>query len=606
MKQSKKIRKMLSYNIKTLISFEIIYKILSTVIFLPLFLSMFKLTTKLSGYDYLTFENIISFLSMPITIFFLIILLVFMTFYTIIDISNIIIILDSSYQKKKITLKESILKSLEKSISIFKRKNILLPFFVLFLIPFLNFGISSSFISTIKIPEFIMEYIVKNNFLLGIYIVLIVILAFILCKWLYSFHYFVLENCNFKEARKKSTKLSKGHKIHDVALIVLIQLLTSIIYILFVLLGISIIIWFYKIFEKNIFGSFAMTIIWLFLALSFIIMTALSTPICYATISALYYSHKERSKEAITHIKIENNLVKNKKKQFSKLKYAIIILVIISGTLFTYSIVNNKYNFKIEYVRTIEITAHRGASVYYPENTMAAFVGATNMGTDWIELDVQQTKDKKLIVLHDTNLKRTTGLNKNTWELNYDEIEALDAGSFFSESFKGEKIPLLETVIKYAKENNVKLNIELKPTGHEENFEASVIDLIKKYDFQNSCVVTSQVYDVILNSKKYDKDIKTIYVMSFAYGNILDLEDADGFSIEASSITKPLVTKIHNAGKEIYAWTINSKDSMLNMINLNVDNIITDDISLARDTIYSSKTSNVVQEYINFVNDVLK
>ena len=111
---------------------------------------------------------------------------------------------------------------------------------------------------------------------------------------------------------------------------------------------------------------------------------------------------------------------------------------------------------------------------------------------------------------------------------------------------------------------------------------------------------------MILNSKKYDKDIKTIYVMSFAYGNILDLEDADGFSIEASSITKPLVTKIHNAGKEIYAWTINSKDSMLNMINLNVDNIITDDISLARDTIYSSKTSNVVQEYINFVNDVLK
>ena len=267
---------------------------------------------------------------------------------------------------------------------------------------------------------------------------------------------------------------------------------------------------------------------------------------------------------------------------------------------------NDKYDLKIEYVRTMEVTAHRGASVKYPENTMSAFKGAKELGADWIELDVQQTKDKKLIVLHDTNLRRTTGVNKNTWEVTFDEVKNLDAGSFFSDEFKGEKIPLLEEVIEFAKENDIKLNIELKPTGNETDFESSVVDLINKYDFASSSVITSQVYSVIENVKNYDKNIKTVYVMSLAYGDILKLDKADAFSIEASSINKTLVNKIHNSGKEVYAWTVNTKESITDMINLNVDNIITDDIVLAKDLIYTSKTSSIIQEYIRYVEVFLK
>ena len=226
------------------------------------------------------------------------------------------------------------------------------------------------------------------------------------------------------------------------------------------------------------------------------------------------------------------------------------------------------------------------------------------MGTDWIELDVQQTKDEKIIVLHDTNLKRTTGVDKNTWELTYAEVKELDAGSFFDSKFKNERIPLLEEVLEFAKNNNIKLNIELKPTGYEKDFEKSVVDLIKKYDFIDNCVVTSQVYSVLQNVKKYDKSVKTVYVMSLAYGNILELTDADSFSIEASSITKTLVNKLHNNNKEVYAWTVNTKDSISKMINLNVDNIITDNITLAKDTIYSSKTSNLVNEYIKIIDNI--
>ncbi len=599
----KKIKNMLTYNLKTLFSFELIYKLITTIIFVPLFLGMFRLTLTISGLSYLTLENVFKFLINPLVIILLLLLIILMTFYTLIDISTIIIILDASYQKKKVTIKDAIMLAINKSKNLFKRKNILIVFLVLFLIPFLHLGISSSFISTIKIPEFILDFIIKNKLLFSLYIILVIFLIFILFKWLYSINYFILEDCNFKESRIKSSNLSKKNKIKDFLTLVLVQLIIGIIYILFILLGIVLIILVYKALGKNIFGNLAITIMWLLIVISFIVMVLLSTPISYAVITTLYYNHKEKINEKIKHVKIDSNL---SKKKYPKLKVTIIILVIISGMGFTYSMLNNKYNFNIEYVRTMEVTAHRGASVMYPENTMSAFYGALELGADWIELDVQQTKDKVLIILHDTNLKRTTGVSKNTWEVNYDEVKTLDAGSFFDKKFKGEKIPTLEEVIKFAKEKNIKLNIELKPTGYEKDFEKDVVNLIKKYHFEDSCVITSQVYNVLENVKKYGKDIKTVYVMSLAYGDILKLEAADNFSIEESSVNKTMVKKVHNAGREIYVWTVNNKESISKMIDLNVDNIITDNISLAKDTIYESKTSDIIKEFIKFINNLFK
>ncbi len=606
MKNIKKILNMLKLNAKALVTFELIYKIVSAVIFIPLFLGIFNLTMKISGYSYLTFENIFSFLLEPFTIIMLLLLIIVMTFYSLIDISSIIVILDNSYQKKKITAKEAFITSLKKLKKVFNHKNILIAFLVLFLIPFLNIGISSSFVSTIKIPEFIMDYIINNKMLASLYAFVVILLCFLFFRWIYSLHYFILEDKNFKEARKKSINLSKKNKIKDFLVIMLTQICTSLLYLIVVLIGIFLIILVNKVIGSNLLGNVTITIIWLFIAVSFVIFTLLSTPISYASISALFYLHKEKIAEKIEPLKIDYQEVKRKRKIFNIFKIAVIIVAIISGTIFTYYVYSGKYNFNIEYVRRVEVTAHRGASFLYPENTIVAFKGAKELGADWVELDVQQTKDRKLIVLHDTNLKRTTGVNMNTWEATYDEIKELDAGSFFSLDFKDERIPLLEEAVAFAKENNMKLNIELKPTGKEVDFEKSVVDVIEKYDFSDMCVITSQVYSVLENVKAYDKSIKTVYVMSLAYGDITKLTHADNFSIEASSVNNSLVKKVHNAGKELYVWTVNTEENMQKMIKLNIDNIITDNITLAKDTIAKSRTSNIIKEYINFIESLFK
>ena len=595
--------KIFKYNLRTLIRFEFFYKIILTIILIPIAIESFNLTMKLTGYTYLTLENILSFLLNPITFILLLLIIIFLTVITIFDISTLIIIFDVSYHEKKISVKDAIKVSISRCKNIFKIKNISVAFLILFLIPFLNLGLSSNVITSIKIPEFIMDYITSNKTLFVLYIILYLFLVYLISKWLYSLHFMIIENKSFKEARKASKILAKGNKILDIIKILFAQILLTITYILFLLLGLVVVILInYILTHFKIVESILITLVWLFIGISLIIASIVSNGISYAIISSLFYKHKLDKNEKIRKINYEQ--VINEKKKNKVLKWITIvisILTIIGGTALTYQIVIGKTNLNIEYVRNMEITAHRGASVKYPENTMAAFRGAKELGADWIELDVQQTKDKQIVVSHDTNLKRVTGVNKEIIDMTYEEISKLDAGSFKGKEYAGEKIPLLSEVLEFAKENNIRLNIELKPTGDEVDFEKQVVELIKEYNMKDRCVVTSQVYEVLQKVKKYDKNIKTVYVMSIAIGNITDLKDSDAFSVEASNVNESLVTRVHNEGCELYAWTVNTKESINHMIDMNVDNIITDNIELGKDLVSKSKHSNIITEFLKLL-----
>ena len=606
MKESrlKNIYNMITYNFKTLLVFEFLYKLIIGLIFIPSIIGIFNLTMKITGYNYLTIENILNFILNPITIIFLLFIIIFLTMATIFDISTLIIIFDSSYKNKKISVMDSIRISLNKCKNIFKLKNITVAILVLFIIPFLNIGVTSNVITSIKIPEFIMDFINANQILSIILLLFYIFLLSLLSKWLFSLHYMIIENKSFKSARKSSKNLIKGNRFKDIIIVTLYQLMSGILHILFIIVGMFILYVLNMILGKIfVIKSILLTIVWMFMLVSVIIFTIISTGIGYSVISSLYYKHKIDKDEKIITIKSEE---KKKNIKFNKnLKYAVIILwifAIAGGSIFTYQVITGKANLNIEHTRKMEITAHRGASIKYPENTMAAFRGAKKLGADWIELDVQQTKDKQIVVSHDTNLNRVTGVNKDIIDMNYSEIKKLDAGSFFNKKFKGEKIPLLKEVLEFAKKNNIRLNIELKPTGKEKNFEKQVVDLIKEYNFEDRCVVTSQVYNVLKKIKKYDKDIKTVYVMSIAIGKITDAKYADAFSIKATNVTETQVSRVHNAGKELYAWTVNKEESINKMIDMNVDNIITDNIKLGVDLVEKSKRTNIEDIIIKVLN----
>ena len=221
------------------------------------------------------------------------------------------------------------------------------------------------------------------------------------------------------------------------------------------------------------------------------------------------------------------------------------------------------------------ITYHRGYSSRAPENTMAAFEAALEDGSPRIELDVQMTADGVAVVTHDTSLRRCTGCNANIYDLPYAQVQQLDAGRWFHRQFTGTYIPTLEEVLALCK-GKAELNIEIKPSTFTPTLESETVRLIHAYDYGADCVVTSQSYETLCKVKELDPELTTGYILALGVGTYYDLPAADFFSVESTFITAGMVQQIHLRGKTISAWTINRQQDAEKLLQLGVDDLITD------------------------------
>lgn len=253
----------------------------------------------------------------------------------------------------------------------------------------------------------------------------------------------------------------------------------------------------------------------------------------------------------------------------------------------------------------VSITAHRGASGDHPENTMPAFRAAALERADWIELDVQQSKDGVIFVSHDSNFARISGVDKNAWELSYSEILQLDAGASFAPWWAGTRYPTLEEVIKWAKMSGQYLNIELKPTGHEHGFERAVADIVRKQNYRGYVLLTSQSYPCVQRLKQVAPDISRAYVTNFVYGDLSKLDAMDVWSVKYTSCTRPFVHFAHETGRPVLAWTCNTESAMLYAINNGVDGIITNHVDLARKAIADSAATAQVRTLYDIAMTIL-
>lgn len=156
------------------------------------------------------------------------------------------------------------------------------------------------------------------------------------------------------------------------------------------------------------------------------------------------------------------------------------------------------------------IIAHRGASAYAPENTMASFLKAIAMKSDGVELDVHMTKDKALVVCHDERVDRTTNGKGFIKDFTLKEIKRLDAGSWFGDEFKGERILELEEVLDLIKDNDMLLNIELKnaPILYE-GIEEKAIEKIASYKMEDRVIISSFNHYSLLEVKKINPKVRT-------------------------------------------------------------------------------------------------
>jgi len=224
------------------------------------------------------------------------------------------------------------------------------------------------------------------------------------------------------------------------------------------------------------------------------------------------------------------------------------------------------------------ILGHRGAMGIAPENTITSFKEAFKYNVDLFELDVHLSKDKKLIVIHDHYVDRTTNGKGLVKELTSKKLKKLDAGIKFNKKFKGEKIPFLEEVFDLMKENfSVRLNIEIKngPIFYK-GIEEKIIKLIDKYNFYERIIISSFDHYTL----KKIKDINPKIYTAILYGcNIFEIEKyikklkVSAIHPHNSWVTKELVKKMHSMNIAVNTWVINTKEDFIKFSKMGVDSI---------------------------------
>ena len=226
----------------------------------------------------------------------------------------------------------------------------------------------------------------------------------------------------------------------------------------------------------------------------------------------------------------------------------------------------------------VAITAHRGAKIHAPENTMAAFRAAMDAGADYIELDVQRALDGTVIVLHDRDLMRMADDPRTLGSLTTAELSAIDIGRKYDAAFAGEVPPTLEQVIDLVK-GRMKINVELKYNVPDPDLAPAVVDLLRRKDFVDQVVITSLDAAALRQVKGIEPGLEVGLIVTAAVGDV-SRTPADFVSLNSARATPSLLRRAHAAGKAVHVWTVNAPEVMLLMIERGVDNIITDNPAL--------------------------
>lgn len=226
-----------------------------------------------------------------------------------------------------------------------------------------------------------------------------------------------------------------------------------------------------------------------------------------------------------------------------------------------------------------KVFAHRGYSAIAPENSMIAFLWAMRVKADGIELDVQMTKDKELVVIHDETVDRTT--NGIGWVKDYtlEEITQLDIGSWFSEEYRDQRVPTLRQVLELVKGSNLELNIELKNSvvsylGMEEK----VVNLVEEYEMEDQVILSSFHLQSIhrLHQLRPHFQLAALYDMyvdaPWKYAELLGIK---GIHPHYSFVTEEIVSECHKRGIAVRPYTVDDPIEMKRLMDAKVDAIIT-------------------------------
>lgn len=228
----------------------------------------------------------------------------------------------------------------------------------------------------------------------------------------------------------------------------------------------------------------------------------------------------------------------------------------------------------------VRVIAHRGFSGKAPENTVASIVEAIKVKADMAEIDVSLTADDKVVCLHDEKVNRTTNGKGRIFELTLAEVQSLDAGSWFSAAFKGERIPTLDAMLVAAKDK-ILVNIEIKPETVEFGIAAKVVETVKRHTMQDMVLISSFSPEALAQVHALDPKIHTASLYNRKIhrgvdpGTIVGEVNSLMLNINSHYLKREIQERCVELGIPIGVYTANSRRKMVKLIDKGAHAIFT-------------------------------
>lgn len=550
-----------------------------------------------SDINYISYDNLSTILQHhPLTFIGLIVMLILLVLAVYFEFTFLLLTVYFIEQKQKIDLKQLLKGSLQQIKKVKAGNLLFFLFYFLLILPFIGMNFNSALLAKFQMPAFILDVIFDHNMLLLVlFVAFILLLIYLAVRFIFVLPELILKDAKLATAVKRSWLKTK-HQFFKILLQYLI-VIGSLAVVLAIFQGILLLI--QSLFETYIPHTDLISAI--------VIMTLLQVlwllNIVLSTVSIFFISISEMKRQEGLPLTLKWAPLEQKEPVASaKFKYKggliFVLLVCVLGLT-----VRSNAEFLTEGATNIPATAsHRGVNNKNAVQNSIEALKLTNQEThpDYVEMDIQETKDHQFVVFHDYNLKALTGIDKKPNQLTLSELTKITV----KENGKTARIVSFDDYYKTAQSLNQRLLIEIKPTKDDspemlDNFIAKYGDAIEKH----GDLVQSLSYDLIEQLKTKAPHLVAGYIMPFSVVGP-PKGKMDFLTIEYTTLNAKFIKSAHAQGKKVFTWTPNDAKTMSRMMFYGTDGIITDQMELLNDTIYTNEEMTYSDKLIFFVTGI--
>lgn len=518
---------------------------------------VFQLAVLLAGQANIDKNNLSSVMSHPLSLLALLIFIMVFAFLFMLEMRTLISVIYLSRTDRHLSFKKVLGQSFGRLKDLAGRNLLYFLLYLLLTLPVAGVLIGSTLTDGLYIPTFITGEFEKTTMgSIGLLVVQLT-LIYLNLRLIYTVPNLVVEELPFGRALKKSWTMTKRGGFRLLWRILSFEFLLTFLGILLIL-GL---VFTLTVIDKE--GQyFWVETIFLVLIRTFLFIFTVLTKV--GSLGIILDSAWEVPSRSVMHSK-------GSRKMKGLFALTVVFLVLQSG-ISAFELATLKVNDQIKLI------AHRGDVSKGVENSLEALKAAAKEKAAYAEMDILLTKDHQFVVMHDYNLKRLAGVDKDVKDMTLAEVQGLK----IQQDGHTSHIPSFEEYVKRAKELNMKLLVELKPHGAEpENYVDLFVQKMRELGVEKDYPAMSLDLSVMEKVEKKAPEIKTGYVIPIQFGRF-ENDSVDFFAIEDFSYQEDLVTQAHEMKKELYVWTINDKQKLTKYLQQPIDGLITDELTEAQ------------------------